>query len=103
MLYLAQVTFGQNPPSLLGIFYLLLSIAYLIFTTIWLPRSSRLNDSALKFYIQQSIFISILMLVCGWVFTFQAGCLNPNFKFAQFLLLFLINYLIIKDVVINII
>lgn len=103
MLYLAQVTFGQNPPSLLGIFYLLLSIAFLIFTIVWLPRISKLNGSALKFYIQQSIFISILMLVCGWVFTFKTGCLNPNFQFAQFLLLLLINYLIIKDIVINII
>jgi hypothetical protein len=55
MLYLAQVTFGKNPPSLLGIFYIILSIAYLIFTIFWLPRTSKLNGSALKFYIQQSI------------------------------------------------
>lgn len=103
MLYLSQVTFGQHPPSLLGIFYIILSIAYLIFTIVWLPRSSKLNGSALKFYIQQSILISILMLVCGWVFTFQAGYLNPNYQFGQFLLFILINYLIIKDIVMNVI
>lgn len=102
MLYLAQVTFGNNPPSLLGIFYIIFSIAYLIFTTVWLPRNSKLNGSALNFYIQQSIFISILMLVCGWVFTFQSGYLNSNYQFAQFLLFLLINYLIIKDIVMNI-
>jgi Ycf66 protein N-terminus len=103
MMYLGQVNLGtSNQPSLLGIFYILFGMGYLVFTVRWLKNTNKLNASALIFYTRQSLFISILMLLCGFIFTFQGWCLNPNFQIAQILLFALIVYLIVRDIVINI-
>lgn len=47
MLTLAQVNFGANSASILGIIYLLLAVGYLIFMVFWLvKRGTRLTSWA---------------------------------------------------------
>ncbi|MEH2376690.1 Ycf66 family protein [Nostoc sp.] len=108
MLTLAQVNFGgnsssiPNSASILGIIYLLLGVVYLIFMVFWLvKRGARLTSWALALYMIQAIFTPIIMLLCGFILTFQGWRLDPILQFEQFLLLLLILYLSIKDIVIN--
>jgi hypothetical protein len=102
MLTFAQVNFGANSATLLGIIYLILAVGYLIFMVFWLvKRGTRLRSWALALYIIQAIFTPIIMLLCGLILTFQGWRLDPILQFGQ-LLLFLLNiYLLIKDIVIN--
>ena len=102
MLTLAQVNFGANSANILGIIYLLLGVVYLIFMVFWLlKRGARLTSWALALYIIQAMFSPIIMLLCGFILTFQGWRLDPILQFEQFLLLLLILYLSIKDIVIN--
>ena len=103
MLYLSQVTFGTNSAlsgGIVGNFYILGSLAYLIFMIIWL-RTNRVNSSALALHILQLIIITIVMLVCGCILIFQGWRLDPALQLVQLLSFALITYLIIKDIVIN--
>ncbi|AVH66077.1 Ycf66 family protein [Nostoc sp. 'Peltigera membranacea cyanobiont' N6] len=102
MLTFAQVNFGVNSGSLLGIIYLLWAIIYLILTVAWLSqRGTRLRGWALALYIIQLIFTPIIMLLIGTILFFQGWRLDPILQFGQFLSLLLILYLSIKDIVIN--
>ncbi|MEH1796013.1 MULTISPECIES: Ycf66 family protein [unclassified Nostoc] len=102
MLTFAQVNFGVNSGSLLGIIYLLWAIIYLILTVAWLSqRGTRLRGWALALYIIQLIFTPIIMLLIGTILFFQGWRLDPILQFGQFLSLLLIIYLSIKDIVIN--
>lgn len=102
MLTFAQVNFGVNSASLLGILYLLWAIIYLILTVAWLSqRGTRLRGWALALYIIQLIFTPIIMLLIGTILFFQGWRLDPILQFGQFLSLLLILYLSIKDIVIN--
>ncbi|MEH2350127.1 MAG: Ycf66 family protein [Nostoc sp.] len=102
MLTFAQVNFGANLASLLGIIYFLWAIIYLILTVAWLSqRGTRLRGWALALYIIQLIFTPIIMLLIGTILFFQGWRLDPILQFGQFLSLLLILYLSIKDIVIN--
>ena len=102
MLTLAQVNFGANSASILGIIYLLLAVGYLIFMVFWLvKRGTRLTSWALALYIIQSIVVPILILLCGLILIFQGWRLDPILQFGQLLSFLLIIYLILKDIVIN--
>ncbi|MEH2073549.1 MAG: Ycf66 family protein [Nostoc sp.] len=102
MLTFAQVHFGVNSASLLGILYLLWAIIYLILTVAWLSqRGTRLRGWALALYIIQLVFTPIIMLLIGTILFFQGWRLDPILQFGQFLSLLLILYLSIKDIVIN--
>ncbi|MEH1884710.1 Ycf66 family protein [Nostoc sp.] len=102
MLTFAQVNFGVNSGSLLGIIYLLWAIIYLILTVAWLSqRGTRLRGWALALYIIQLIFTPIIMFLIGTILFFQGWRLDPILQFGQFLSLLLIIYLSIKDIVIN--
>jgi len=102
MLYLAQVNFGRNSASLLGIIYVLFSIPYLIFMIAWLnQRANRLIGSALALYILQIIFVPFFMVLCGFILIFQGWRLDPILQLGQLLSFLMIIYLIIKDLVFN--
>ena len=102
MLTFAQVNFGLNLASLIGITYVLLAIVYFILTVAWLARrGNRLTGWALALYIIQVVFTPIIMLLCGIILFFQGWRLDPILQFEQFLLLLLIVYFTIKDIVIN--
>ncbi|WP_442939864.1 Ycf66 family protein [Nostoc sp.] len=47
------------------------------------------------------MFTPIIILLCGFILTFQGWRLDPILQFGQFLSFLLIIYLIIKDIVIN--
>ena len=97
-----MVNYGINLAGLLGIIYVLLSVAYFILMMVWLAqRASRLNGLALVLYIIQAIFAPILMFICGFILVFQGWRLDPILQFMQILLSILIIYLSIKDIVIN--
>ena len=97
-----MVNYGINLAGLLGIFYILLAVAYFILVIIWLAQTARrLNASALVLYIIQAIFAPILMFICGFILVFQGWRLDPILQFMQILLSILIIYLSIKDIVIN--
>lgn len=97
-----MVNYGINLAGLLGIIYVLLSVAYFILMVVWLAqRSRRLNGLALVFYILQAIFAPILMFLCGLILFFQGWRLDPLLQLMQLLLSILIIYLSIKDIVIN--
>ncbi|MGM3305711.1 Ycf66 family protein [Anabaena sp. WFMT] len=64
-------------------------------------RRSKPRDLILVFYIIQLIFVPLIMLFCGFILLFQGWRLDPILQFGQFLLLILINYLLIKDIVIS--
>ncbi|MEH2165861.1 MAG: Ycf66 family protein [Nostoc sp.] len=102
MLTFAQVNFGANSASIMGIIYLLLAVVYLIFMVFWLvKRGIRLTSWALALYIIQAIFTPIIMLLSGFILVFQGWRLDPILQFGQFLLFLLIIYLLIKDIIIN--
>ena len=102
MLTLAQINFGFNPASLMGICYILFSLSYSIFMTVFLRKgANRLNDWAIAFYIIQAICAPMLMLIAGVILFFQGWRLDPILQLAQFLLFVLIIYLSLKDIVIN--
>ncbi len=99
-----MVNYGINLAGLLGIVYVLLSVAYFIIMMVLLAqRSSRLNGSALVFYLLQAIFAPILMFFCGLILVFQGWRLDPLLQLMQLLLSVLIIYLSIKDIVINVV
>lgn len=100
--YLAQVNFGTNSVSLLGIVYLLVSIPYFIFMIVWLAqRANILIGSALALYILQIIFVPFFMVLCGVILIFQGWRLDPILQIGQLLSFLMIIYLIIKDIVFN--
>ena len=104
MLTLAQVNFGVNVSSLIGIVYLLFAIVYFILMLVWLSqRGNRLTGLGLALYIIQVIFTPLVMLLCGVILIFQGWRLDPILLVLQFLLLLLIVYLSIKDIVINVV
>ncbi len=102
MFTLAQVNIGLNIASLLGIIHVLLGAIYLILMVFFLvQRATRLTNWALLLYIIQTIFIPVLMFLCGFILIFQGWRLDPILQFGQFLSFLIIIYFAIKDIVIN--
>jgi len=102
MLYLAQVNFGTNSVSILGILYVCFGIPYFIFMIAWLARhANRLIGADLALYLLQIIFIPIFMGVHGFILIFQGWRLDPILQFGETLSFLMIIYLIIKDIVFN--
>ncbi|AFZ57074.1 hypothetical protein H6G54_27990 [Anabaena cylindrica FACHB-243] len=100
MFTLAQVSFGRNSTSLIGIIYLLFAVAYfLIMLFLLFLRRSKSRNLILVFDIIQLIFVPLIMLFCGFILLFQGWRLDPILQFVQFLLFILITYLLIKDIV----
>ncbi len=98
----SRVIFGSNIASLIGLIYIFTAVIYLIIMIFWMGRTSfRLYNSALLGYISQTIITSLVMLICGFILSFQGWRLDPSLQFVQFLLATLIIYLIIKDMFIN--
>jgi hypothetical protein len=99
---IAQVNFGVNTASILGIIYCLLAIVYVVFMVFWLvQRRSRVANSFLALYIIQVIFIPLSLFLCGFILIFQGWRLDPILLFQQLLSFLIIIFLSIKDILIN--
>ncbi|MGK7873841.1 MAG: Ycf66 family protein [Xenococcaceae cyanobacterium] len=96
-----MVNFGLNFSSLLGLWDLLLAIAYLILSIVMLINQSHiLGELGQIIYILQAIIAPLILLICGFILIFQGWRLDPILQFAIFLLHILVIYLGVKDVVI---
>jgi hypothetical protein len=99
---LAQVNFGVNLASILGITYVIFGAVYLIFTIyLLISRASRFTSTLLTLYIIQLVLVPFCMFVSGLILTFQGWRLDPILQFEQFLLFALIIYFSVKDIFIN--
>lgn len=79
---LAQVNFGTNSASILGIF-LAIAASALYFLRVVRPELSRNED----------ILFTAVGLLCGFILIFQGWRLDPILQFGQFLLvIFIIFY-----------
>jgi Ycf66 protein N-terminus len=96
---LAQVNLGTNSASIIGMFYVSLSVVYLLFMIIlFVKRASRLQSSTKVRYILQLAFIPFVLFSSGFILVFQGWRLDPILQAEQVLLFILVLYLIIKDI-----
>ncbi|MEO1374402.1 MAG: Ycf66 family protein [Cyanobacteria bacterium J06635_10] len=104
MFDLAQVNIGTNPASLVGLLQMVFGLFYLIFVVVQLIRmGNRLSSSVKAFYIIQLFVLPAFLLLSGFILLFQGWRLDPVLQFQQFLLFILVIFLILKDILINII
>jgi Ycf66 protein N-terminus len=85
--FLAQVNFGTNSASILGIF-LAVAGAGLYFLRNFRPELSR----------DQDIFFSAIGLVCGFILFFQGWRLDPILQFGQLLLVGTTVYFAVESI-----
>ena len=95
-----MVNFGLNSASLLGLFDIILAIAYLALS-IALPiaRGRDVGATGVALYVIQAIIAPASLLLSGFILLFQGWRLDPILQFAYLLLNLLVVYLGVKDVI----
>lgn len=93
-----MVNFGLNSASLLGLFDIILAIAYLgLSVAIPVATGRELGEIGIFLYIIQAFIAPIVLLFVGFIFILQGWRFDPILQFACFLLHLLLIYLAIKD------
>ena len=101
-----MIDFGINIPSLLGLFNILLAIAYFIIMIVQIIQGARkstgnsVNSSInIAFQIIELLYCPFAIFIVGIILIFQGWRLAPILQFQQLLLESVVIFLIAKDII----